>query len=101
MPLKRNQTKIYIHISYDSTHIYRLFENRYNKVMAFQIFPVEFTLFLFYDYYWKVVIILIYLTKYSETTPWTVKWKIFCVKIFYDTASYQGWSSKIQKEVQF
>ena len=51
-----------------------------NKTVASQLFPVDFILFLFSDYSWEMVKILIYLTKYTKLMPWTMEQKIFCVK---------------------
>ncbi len=51
------------------------------------IFLVDFILFLFPGYYWEIVYILIYLTKYSEVTSWGME-QIFCVKIYYESKSF-------------
>ena len=44
----------------------RVFPSCWNKVAASQIFPIDIILFLFLDYCWEIVNILIYLTKYSK-----------------------------------
>ena len=41
----------------------------------------------FLDYSWEIVNISTYLTKYSKIMAWMIKYKIFCVKIFYKTKS--------------
>ena len=53
--------------------INRVFHNCWNKAVASQIFPFDFILFLFSDYNWEIVNILIYSTKYNETMPWAME----------------------------
>ena len=60
---------------------YREFYYCWNKAAASQIFPVEFILFLFSDYCWEIVNILIYVNKYSEIIP--------CEKTYYETKSFK------------
>ena len=43
-----------------------MFHNCWNKTAASQIFPVDFIFYFFSDDYKKIVIILMYLTNYSE-----------------------------------
>ena len=50
---------------------------------------VAFILILLSDYNWKIVYILIYLTKHCKIMPWMMKQKIFCVKTYYKTKSFQ------------
>ena len=45
---------------------YRVFHICWNKSVASQTFPVDFILFLFSYYYWEIVNILIYLTRYTR-----------------------------------
>ena len=67
---------MHIHIyTYIYIYVYRMFYHCWNKAEA--IFPIVFILFLFADYCWKIVNILIYLTKCDEIIPWSMKLKIF------------------------
>ena len=52
--------------------MYRVFHKFWNKVAVSQLFSVDLILFLFLDYWWEIVNILIYLNKYSEIIPWTM-----------------------------
>ena len=45
-------------------------------------FSVGFIIFLFSDYCWEIVNILIYLTKYNKIMSWMIEQKIFCVKTY-------------------
>ena len=60
------------------------FHNSWNKIVASQIFLVYFIFFLFSEYWWKIVNILIYLIKHNEILPWTMEQKIFCMKAYYE-----------------
>ena len=68
------------------------------KHPASEIFPVDFILFLYPDYCWEKVNILIYLTKYSKIMSSSMDQKIFCVKTLKNKV-FQDCSSKIQKEI--
>ena len=53
--------------------IYMVFHNYWNKAGASQIFSIYFILFLFSDYCWEIVNILVNSTKYSKVMPWMKK----------------------------
>ena len=76
-----------------------MFYNCLNKAETSQIFPVDFIFFLFPDYCWEIVNILIYLTKYSEMP--SMMEQIFYVKTYYETKSFQSVQAKYKRKLHF
>ena len=71
-----------------------MFPGGWNKVAASHIFPVDFILFPFSYYFWEIVNILIYWTKYGQK-------KIFCVKTFSETKSIEVVQSRYRRKLHF
>ena len=69
------------------THTHRVFHNHWNKAAAYHLFSVDLILFLFSDYCWEIVNILLYSTEYSEIVPSMMELKIFYMKTYYKTLS--------------
>ena len=53
------------------------------------IFHVDFILFLFSGYCWKIVNILVYLTNSSKILSWSMELKSFGVKTYYETKPFK------------
>ena len=73
----------------------------WNKAAASQVFSINFILFLFSDYCWEIVNILIYTTIYSKIMPWTMEQKIFCVKTYYETKSSKIVQARYRRKLNF